>query len=58
MGVVWASLATLGVLLTGALLTWWLEPRLLKTFGSTEPGPAATLDLRKNPRPSQADPLT
>lgn len=58
MGIVWASLATLGVLLAGGLLTWWLEPRLLKAFGSTEPGPAGPLDARKNPRPSQADPLT
>lgn len=58
MGIVWASLATLGMLLTGGLLTRWLEPRLLKAFGSTESGPAAPLDIRKNPRPSQADPLT
>jgi NADH-quinone oxidoreductase subunit H len=58
MGIVWASLAALGVLLAGGLLTWWLEPRLMKAFGSTEPGPAAPFDSRRNPRPSQADLLT
>lgn len=58
MGIVWASLATLGVLLAGALLTGWLEPRLPKMFGGGEWGPAAPTDIPRNPRPSHADPLT
>ena len=46
----------LAVLLAGALLTAWLEPRLAGWSGGGEPGPAAAVGVAENPRPKKTDP--
>jgi NADH-quinone oxidoreductase subunit H len=57
MEVVVGALATLAALVAGALLTVWLEPRLIRLAGGGEPGPAAA-PARQRVRPAQMDPWT
>lgn len=55
MGVAFGALLTFGALFAGALITMWLELRLLS--GATECGAASPVNIRADVQPQKADPL-
>lgn len=56
MGIVVAAFATVAALLIGALLTLWLEPKIISASGGGEAGAATPVDVRQTVHPAQADP--